>query len=456
MEEKEQQNAYFIINDGKRNIFNLNIKDFTNNSYYKENPMLFKQLCEVLNGRALFSCTIKKSYVELYKWIQNVTSKLQYNARFTEHIYWILTDRHEYPKCKNPKCNKTMNSSNFKRISRGYDQYCSQQCISSAPEVLAKIRYTNSLKTDKQKQAQIDKYRATYNKHKEEDPDFVKRKQEKSVATRKRNHGEDYTGRKKCWKTIKERYGVENPMRIEFVQENIKKHNLETYGVEWHIAAPEIRKKSKCTCQKNYGVDNPFQAKEINEKIKQHNLDEYGVEYSWQREDVKQRIKETNIERYGYESAMQNPEIRAKGQFNILYDNNSFDSYPELCLYLWLKDNNIPFEYQPKILFQYEYDGKIHQYCPDFKIYDLLYEIKGNQFFKNKDPRNEMVCPWNHLLDGLYEAKHQCMLKNNVIILDSCSYQMFITYIEITYGKEFYLKLKKQKEQRFKEQRKYK
>lgn len=75
---------------------------------------------------------------------------------------------------------------------------------------------------------------------------------------------------------------------------------------------------------------------------------------------------------------MQNPKIRAQSQRNIQYDSISFDSYPELCLYFWLKDNNIPFEYQPKMSFKYEYEGKIHLYCPDFKIYDLFYEIKGN------------------------------------------------------------------------------
>lgn len=27
-----------------------------------------------------------------------------------------------------------------------------------------------------------------------------------------------------------------------------------------------------------------------------------------------------------------------------------------------------------------------------------------------------MVCPWDRTKDGIFEAKHQCMLKNNVII----------------------------------------
>lgn len=57
-----------------------------------------------------------------------------------------------------------------------------------------------------------------------------------------------------------------------------------------------------------------------------------------------------------------------------------------------------------------------------------------------------MVCLWDHTLDALYEAKHQCMLKNDIIIIDSSMYKMFIIYVEITYGKNFYKTIKKTKE----------
>lgn len=39
-----------------------------------------------------------------------------------------------------------------------------------------------------------------------------------------------------------------------------------------------------------------------------------------------------------------------------------------------------------------------------------------------------MQNPYNHKLDGLYEAKHQCMLSNNVKILRSKDYQQYIDY----------------------------
>lgn len=312
-----------------------------------------------------------------------------------------------------------------------------------------KAKQTNNSKSSEQRQKEIDKRLATYNKHKEEDPEFIKRIQEKSINTRKKNNGEDYTGRRKCQRTLKEHYGVENPMQIEEVKEHRKQYNKEQYGVEWHIASKEIREKSRQSCQNHYGVDNPLQAQEVIDKIKQHNLDNYGVEYNWQREDVKQSIRNTNKEKYGYESAMQNPDIRAKASMNIHYDGRSFDSYPELCIYIWLVDNNIPFEYQPKIVLPYEYNGVQHFYMPDFKIYDILYEVKGDHFFKDKNINEQMICPYNRSLDALYEIKHQCMLKNNVVIMTSSIYRMFILYVEQTKGEDFYEKIKQQKQQNF-------
>lgn len=48
-----------------------------------------------------------------------------------------------------------------------------------------------------------------------------------------------------------------------------------------------------------------------------------------------------------------------------------------------------------------------------------------------------MICPYDRKSDGLYEAKHQCMLANNIKIITDCS--MYLSYIDDKYGK-YYLK----------------
>ena len=47
-------------------------------------------------------------------------------------------------------------------------------------------------------------------------------------------------------------------------------------------------------------------------------------------------------------------------------------------------------------------------------LHEKYFEIKGDQFFKNT---GTMQCPYNHKLDSLFEAKHKCMIQNNVQIL---------------------------------------
>ena len=62
-----------------------------------------------------------------------------------------------------------------------------------------------------------------------------------------------------------------------------------------------------------------------------------------------------------------------------------------------------------------------------FLVNGKIYEVKGDQFFRINEStgKEEMYLPWKGNLSdeeyeykcGLYEAKHQCMIKNDVIIL---------------------------------------
>ena len=51
-------------------------------------------------------------------------------------------------------------------------------------------------------------------------------------------------------------------------------------------------------------------------------------------------------------------------------------------------------EYQPGIRFEFEFDGHVFGYYPDFIINKKIYEVKGDHFFKDQNPLNEMICPY--------------------------------------------------------------
>ena len=77
----------------------------------------------------------------------------------------------------------------------------------------------------------------------------------------------------------------------------------------------------------------------------------------------------------------------------------------------------------------------MHRYFPDFRINGKLIELKGDHFLKED---GTWQCIWNHNKDSLYEAKRQCAIKNGVEIWYSDKYLQYVSYAEMTYGKNFF------------------
>lgn len=107
-----------------------------------------------------------------------------------------------------------------------------------------------------------------------------------------------------------------------------------------------------------------------------------------------------------------------------LYKGISFHSFDEMSYYIYTIENT-----NSKIIrndcdfyLTYKIDGEEKSYYPDFIVDGIYVEIKGLQFFENKNPSNKMINPYNRSEkeDKIYEAKHQCMIKNNVKIITDC------------------------------------
>lgn len=94
--------------------------------------------------------------------------------------------------------------------------------------------------------------------------------------------------------------------------------------------------------------------------------------------------------------------------------------------------------------FKYECKGLMHTYYPDFLLVDTdeIIEIKTRSSFENKDVNGKMICIFDRSLDDIAEAKHQCMLANNVTLLVEEDYMQYVDYFNKKYGKDFIFKLK--------------
>ena len=256
--------------------------------------------------------------------------------------------------------------------------------------------------------------------------------------------------RNKVRETSQRKWHVDNPFQSEEVKEKTRNTIMQKHGVD-HISKVKsiMEKRDQILVEKYGGVG--YASSSIKEKCEQTCEDKFGVknytqsnEYKEQHDEIQSKRTQTCETKYGVSHYAQTKEFaRAihKPYTNPKYPGITFDRTWEFRVYDFLTEHNIPFEYHPSISIPYECEGTHHTYHPDFKVSDKIVEVKGDQFFRINEStgKEEMFCPWRgDLSDEEYEfkckveeAKHQCMLANNVTILrgkdiDNLTIEMFI------------------------------
>ena len=265
-----------------------------------------------------------------------------------------------------------------------------------------------------------------------------KRKKQKIRETNLKNLGvenpsQSETIKQKKIKTSQNHFGTDYPFQSEEVKSKIRKTFDDVYG-GYGLQSKIIMEKVKRTNLQNRGIEYPFQSQEIRDKAKKKWITNLGVDNPWKSEQVKEKIRQFWIDRFGVDNFSKTPLFSSFCRKRIYHDDIWFDSNWEIIVYEFCKLNQLDFIYSPKIVFQYEYDGRNFTYHPDFLINEKIYEVKGNQFFRinPNTGREEMFIPYGRKRYGeelwnwkcaKEEAKHQCMLKNNVRILRDADIQ---------------------------------
>lgn len=301
--------------------------------------------------------------------------------------------------------------------------------------------------------------------------------------------------------TNKEKYGAENVFASEEIKSKIKETMVKRYGVEHALQYKEFLEKCNKTKLERFGTLSISALPEIKEKLKRKHLRKYGVVHSSKSDIVKAKMAKTNLEKYGYAAASKNEKIRKKlikaAKYNAsnqeiskrifkkredtvlkrhgikhissldfvkakirktkmakygvagavtykyVYKDVKFDSSWELAFYCYNLSLNKPVKRCTKS-FEYEFEDNKHSYFPDFEIEDKIFEIKGDHFFNEG---GLMICPFDRAKDGLFQAKQQYGIKNNVIFITRKEITPYLYYMENTYGKNWkeIFKIKKAK-----------
>lgn len=388
-----------------------------------------------------------------------MTNQLDAKSQFQENIKFIKTPE-EYDTLKyRTKFKFICNNCGVVCISRKYSTKQLQErqrallCKKCSSEKTSLIRYgtlrpaqSNIIK-DKMKQASLLKYGV-------EHPSQSETVKEKIKATFINKYGvacslQNSLVKQKSEKTCLKKYGTINSSSDESVKQKRKETCKKRYGGDTPFSSMDVNEKRKNTMIKKYGSEHALQSEICKEKFKKTCNQKFGVDYPAKNKEIINKQKATNIIRYGSPCSLQNDDVQKKSietikqkyknsnyNFNckkIIFNDLLFDSFWELAFYVYHIDHNIPILRSPAPI-EYIHNGESHLYYPDFEVGGQLYEIKGDQFFK-KD--GTMCNPYDHSQDALFEAKHQCALKNKVIFLSKNEIKPYLEYVEAKYGKDF-------------------
>lgn len=317
-------------------------------------------------------------------------------------------------KCK--YCNK---NTRFVNLSVGYSNTCEEH----------KFEFHNDPEwVDKVQKTMLERYGFICNLNSQDN----KEKANKAAHTKE--------AIEKYHKTMNDRYGGETPLQSKELKNKVYKTMIEKYGTYKILSLQDIQLKSKETKKKKYGDENYRNGEQISktllsrsdkEKEETYNKFKITMETVYggignSSKELKEKQKQTMKDLYGFEYALQNKEIRDKAKRKYTYEGINFDSSWEIAYYIWLKDNNIEFEYHPKdIDYYYPGDCKIHKYEPDFLVENEYIEIKNYKLLENMMVDKESKDYFKYI----------CMVEHNVKIITDCS--KFIFYVEQKYGKHF-------------------
>lgn len=184
------------------------------------------------------------------------------------------------------------------------------------------------------------------NKYGVDNPSKLELIKDKKKKTYQKNYNVDHFSKTKEYqlsksKTMLEKYGVNHALQSDIFKKKYKLTLNKNWGVDSVFDSKIIKDKINNSITQKWGVTNVFKSDKIKEKIKQTNLEKYGVEYSNQSKKVKEKIKQTNLLKYKTESYSKSTEFFSK---TIIGNNTNYISYINNSTHLFLCEKGHYFE----------------------------------------------------------------------------------------------------------------
>ena len=249
---------------------------------------------------------LKNKYPRIYQWILEQTTFLdkydkvkngKHSLSIFERIYCIEHNLKERPLCQT--CHKNA-VCDFNKQKMEYKKWCSPSCQAKDPSCIAASKATRKAKYGDENYSGIDKAKETRfknNNGKWHADDFITKCKAAKIAN---GHDTNWCNHEKASQTMKIRL-EEDPNFWKRREEKTKATKIANgKDPNWNN-----REKFKDTIS-NFSEQ---KKNEICEKRKKTNIQEYGCEFPTQNSKVKRQIKETIYSRYGVNSSLNIPSV---------------------------------------------------------------------------------------------------------------------------------------------------
>jgi hypothetical protein len=279
--------------------------------------------------------------------------------------------------CSHPECRTLVG---FKNNANGWALYCSTGCLNSDPNLV-----------DRRKQTCIEKYGA-------DNPSRIEKFKKKRTDTLLNNLGVDNAFKskkvkRKIKKTIQAKYGVDNVSQSELIKEKKRDtYRLNFNGYDHWTKDPEQRdlvmslafdetKLEKCrkTMIRKYGVDNAFKSPEIQEMIKAIHQAKYGFDFACQSPEIKDKIMKNRAKGYNLIKKKPVKDKFGKTHTVIGFEHFAIQFFSSINSIIRIESTSTKI---PKIDYTDKRLGTRHRYYPDLVAYSKrkanIVEVKSD------------------------------------------------------------------------------
>lgn len=184
-------------------------------------------------------------------------------------------------------------------------------------------------------------------------------------------------------KTLLNKYGADNPSRIDEFKKKRTKSIRDKFGVDNAFQSETLKKKIRKTLKDKYGVTNPSKSKTVKAKKESTTLKNFGVTHwtkdkeHWNKvgspftEEMLSKARETCIERYGVPNPVTKTGFKRKKVKDKFGRRHRVQGYePKAIEYFKNIEGIVRIETKAKNVprFRYKFGGALHNYYPDMLV----------------------------------------------------------------------------------------